>query len=406
MTTTVHYGDGQSCEIALGEHTFLAPNAAEIERADDLAAAVRTALSAPLGFPPLAAALVPGDRVAIALGRSIPQVGEVLRGAIAEIVAAGLEPADVTVVSAETIDAAARGAVEQSAEGVQFALHDPNDEAGIAMVGLTADKLPLRINRTLAEADFVLPIATARFASADGSPAGFRGLFPRFSNRETADRFHGRGKSAGKAPRVDRGAEADEAAWKLGVGLVLVIVPGPGDAVAGIVAGTPSAAAQAGAEAMHAIWERPTAQQGDLVIAAVAGDASEQTWANFSRAVAAADRVLAPGGAIVVCCELDQAPSGSFERLRDAVDFGDVALRLQKGAADDARPARILAQALDRGPVYLMSPLPGEVAESLGMTPIESEAELSRLAAGRRHCVVIEEAQRVRPRLVVGSERS
>jgi lactate racemase len=77
-----------------------------------------------------------------------------------------------------------------------------------------------------------------------------------------------------------------------------------------------------------------------------------------------------------------------------------VATKLRHDPAADARAALTLAQALDRGPVYLRSRLPDDVVESLGMTPIASDAELSRLASGRRHCVVIEEAQRVKPRLL------
>jgi hypothetical protein len=92
-------------------------------------------------------------------------------------------------------------------------------------------------------------------------------------------------------------------------------------------------------------------------------------------------------------------PGESFDRLREAVDFAAVARGLRGAAGPDARAALILAQALDQGSVYLRSRLPADLVESLGMTPVVADAELSRLAAGRRHCVVIEEAQRLRPRL-------
>ena len=45
-----------------------------------------------------------------------------------------------------------------------------------------------------------------------------------------------------------------------------------------------------------------------------------------------------------------------------------------------------------------------EAVESLGMTAIESDAELARLAAGRAHCIIIEEAQRLVPRPIVQDE--
>ena len=38
------------------------------------------------------------------------------------------------------------------------------------------------------------------------------------------------------------------------------------------------------------------------------------------------------------------------------------------------------------------------------MTAIESDVELARLAAGREHCILIEEAQRLVPRPIVREE--
>ncbi len=404
MTTTITFGAADSCELALGDHTLLAPVAVNHPALADPAGAMRAALAAPRGYPPLAAAVVPGDHVAIAVGKALPQLASLLRGAIAALVEAGIEPADITVLTAEPLDGAGRVAEELAAAGVKVAVHNPCDDASLAMVAITASGLPLRFNRALAEAEFVLPIAAARSALAgDGATAKYAGLFPQFSGRETADRFYARGKSTPAERRAERIAEANEAGWLLGVGLSVNVVPAAGGGVAAVLAGDPAQVAAAAAEQFEEIWERPAASQGDLVIAALAGDAEEQTWSNLARALSAAERMLGPEGAIAVCSALDQSPSGSFERLQDAVDFGAVAQRLRRDHAADARPAMILAQALQRGSVYLRSRLPADVVESLGMTPIESDAELSRLAAGRRHCIVIEEAQRVKPRLTGGS---
>jgi hypothetical protein len=136
------------------------------------------------------------------------------------------------------------------------------------------------------------------------------------------------------------------------------------------------------------------------VIAALAGDDDEQTWENLARALTASERVRLPDGAIAVCSNLAEPPAGSLNRLAEAVDLATAQRELRRDPAHDAHSARVLAQALERGPVYLKSRLPADVVESLGMTPIESDAELSRLAASRRHCVVIEEAQRLRPHFI------
>ena len=121
-------------------------------------------------------------------------------------------------------------------------------------------------------------------------------------------------------------------------------------------------------------------------------------------AAAAARLVVAPGGAIAICSELDTPPVGPLQRLREAIDFGEVQRELSRDEANEAHPALVLAKALEEGPVYLRSRLPSEVVESLGMTAIESDAELARLARGREHCILIEEAQRLVPRPTVREE--
>jgi nickel-dependent lactate racemase len=395
LSVRIRFGDA-AWDVELGPHLLLEP--AATEAAVDPALAIQAALSAPLGFPALSSAVVPGDRVAIALGRNVPQVASVLKGAIASLASAGIERGDITVVSAEPFEETP-GLVEAlAAEGVLTAVHDPNNADAIAMVGLTAKHEPLRLNRVIAEADFVLPISTARTGRREGGPAKFGGLFPRFSNTETLDRFHGRGKTA-TTPRYERRvAETDEAGWLLGIGMVVVVTPGRGGDVAGIIAGEPGAASHAGAEQFQSIWERAIDERGDLVVATLAGGAEQQSWSNIAHAVAASEKMRSGEGSIAICCEIDDVPGKAFDALVDVIDYANVVRRLHDRPAEDAKAALALAQSLERGPVYLYSRLPAELVESWGVTPIADEAELTRLAHGRRLTIVIEEAQRLRPR--------
>ena len=62
------------------------------------AAATKQALAAPIDFPPLAAGIVPGDRVAVAVENAVPGLGGVVRGAIDSLLEAGVEPADISIV--------------------------------------------------------------------------------------------------------------------------------------------------------------------------------------------------------------------------------------------------------------------------------------------------------------------
>ena len=409
MATTLTFGDSISCEIALDEHTFLAADRERHPLLRDAAAAIREALAHPHGFPALAMATVPGDQVAIAIDEGVPQMASVLRGAIAAMFDANVPPAMISIVSAGPIEdreGLNRGLTEMGAGAVRFELHDPDDELAIAMVGVNSSGEPLRMNRTLAEADLVLPIGVGRLPTGDAPPVEkFGSLFPQFSSRETADRIHAHAMNGSVKERKRLAKEIDEAGWLLGVGMTVSVVRGAGGSVAAVLAGDPQIVGREAADHARSIWERPVERQGDLVIATVVGDHREQTWANLARAVSTAAALVEPGGAIAICTELDEPPSGSLNRLLEAVDFGEVQQELLEDEDADARPAMVLAQALELGPVYLRSRLPADVVEALGMTPIQDDNELARLAAGREHCVVIEEAQRVVPKLMNRDER-
>jgi hypothetical protein len=408
MLTTLSYGQATQCELALDDYSFLAADEARYPAIRDIANAVREVLAHPHGYPPLAAATVPGDHVAIAIEEGVPHTASVLRGAIAALLDAGVDPALVTVVSAATIEH--RDQLQQEltgigAAGVRFERHDPDEEQATAMVGVTQSGEPLRLNRTMAEADLVLPIGVGRPpAGPDAEARKFAGLYPQFSSREAIQRVQAQSVSESAKERRKSAKQVDEAGWLLGVGMTVSVVPGAAGSVAAVLAGDPETVARGAAECSREIWERPAERQGDLVIAALSGDDREQTWENLARALTAAAPVVLPGGAIAICSELAEPPSGPLNRLRDVVDFGEVQAELAEDDATEARPAMALAQALDLGPVYLRSRLPADVVESLGMTPIEGDDELSRLAAGREHCVVIQDAQRVMPRLVIREE--
>jgi lactate racemase len=393
------------CDLPLEDFTLLSAECCEHPTLADPAANVRAALAAPIGFPPLVAATTPGDVVAIALADNVPQASIIVRGAVEALLDAGVAPERITIVSLKKLEEqqpleAALGALNAGA--VKFELHDPDDEPSIAMIGVNSAKEPLRLNRTLAEADIVLPISAQRLPEGGRTEESkFAGLFPAFSNSETSARV--RLESGNESPKVQKRLrdEADEAGWLLGVQMVVSVVPGAHGGVAAALAGDPDQVAEQGAEITREIWERQASIPGDLVVAALEGSEREQTWENLARAVAAASQVVAPGGAIAICSELDVLPSGPLRRLREAVDFGEVQRELARDEANEARPAMVLAKALEEGPVYLLSRLKSDVVESLGMTPIESGAELSRLAAGREHCIIIEEAQRLVPRPIL-----
>ena len=399
MVTTLQYGNGASCRLELDDVVHVRPAPHVPIDAADLAEHVRAALQAPLGYPPLIAATVPGDRVVVALEHGLPLVRQLVEGVSTALREAGVDPSLATFLYCQD-PAGAEGAFDQWATDRQLRveLHDPSDEKSCSFFGVTHAGNALRLNRKLCDADVVLPIGVMSVGlDAEGNGAKFNGLFPQFSDEETIARHLApEGTKPGESRQEQRN-EIDESGWLLGVGLAVQAVPGPNGTVAAVLAGEPSAVARAATEKYLELWRRSVDAPGDLVIATVAGPAGEQSWENIGRALLAAERVLEPGGAIAICSELAALPGRSLRRLADNGDYERLERSLQRDRLADSRTALAVCRALQRGPVYFHSQLEPDRVESLGLAPIASDAELARLAKSYRRPIVLEDAHRLLP---------
>src|SRR3954469_1995114 len=64
----------------------------------DAAMATTQAVRAPLDFPPLRQALVPGDRIVLSIAPGVPEAPSVVAAIVAELTDAGAAPEDITVL--------------------------------------------------------------------------------------------------------------------------------------------------------------------------------------------------------------------------------------------------------------------------------------------------------------------
>jgi nickel-dependent lactate racemase len=352
------------------------------------------ALSEPIDFPPLAASLVPGDRVAIAVGAAVPTPVEIVRGTLAALRGAGVDAEAISIVTAND-RLAAKLRDELSGPGVgsvQVELHDADDETNLCFVGLNRKREPIVVNRTIYDADLVLPIGLAR-------PRGgaFASLFPQFSSAAVIDRYRTPANIHSPTTRKAQRGETSEAGRLIGAAMVVLVVPGPGDSVTQVLAGEPKAAARRGAAIYRQQWSRHTAQRASLVIATVTGGPLAQTWDNVGRALAAANRLLDDDGAIALCTNLDRPLGESLGKLAGTPDLSRTQKRLFQEHAEDSWAAWQLARALARGPVYLLSQMDVDTVEELGLAPVADIDEVVRLAGRHESVIVLDDAQHAVP---------
>jgi nickel-dependent lactate racemase len=357
---------------------------------DDSAAAARAALEAPLKFPSLAEGVVPDDQLAIAIDEAVPDALNVLRGVIAASEAAGIEPGAITVVACE--EDFCKTLREGLGDAIRVVVHDPEDPINLALLGLNEKNERLLVNRSIFEADVVLPIGCARLPNVVGNGV-FESLFPRMSDTETIGRLR-TPSQRGTVARIARSRrKADEAGWLLGVSMVMQVVPALDGKVAEVVAGDPQAVAEYCQELCERLWSYRAPQKANLVIANVTGGVQEQTWENIGRALAAAEPLVEEYGAVAICSDLEASPGQALGQLIGNPDFEGIESNVHNDHSADSWPAWQLARALQRGPVYFLSQLNADDVEEMGMAPVESIDELARLATGRETCIVLDDAQ-------------
>lgn len=368
----------------------------------DSAAEAFGALQRPLDFPPLEAAIVPGDHVALAVDPNVPAIEQVIQGVVDALRQAGAGEIDV-VVSDEANEATMASISKQADQcepPLRVIRHSGSRREDLRYLG--ADQLaePIYLNRWLVDADFVLPIAAGRAGDVD-CESDLTGIFPAFADSRARRRFLARrGESTPEGP-VGFGS-SDEPAWLLGIQVMISVTANQHGLLGEIVAGTPDAVRKRRQPARRTPDDFPPSSP--LVIASLDGDRQQQTWANAARAVNAASRYALPGGTIVLWSEIDEAVP-ELGKTNDQLTADDSAtgdassLDTEDGEegfppwnAFEA-PARTLARVNEDFRLLIHSRLDPETIESMGFGVVSTAEELQHLSRTFETCGVIRAAQ-------------
>ncbi|HUY88857.1 MAG TPA: lactate racemase domain-containing protein [Pirellulales bacterium] len=403
MTCIIPYGIDSSVDLGLAPPALL--GVSDLPRGEPLAdpaAELAAALAGPLGFPPLAKAIVPGDRIVVAWDSSAPQAGVLLAALVEYLIESGADAGNLTVLGTQTDSDAdsedPRDCLPETwREQVALEIHDPAAKAQLGLLGSSHEGRPIYLNRTLLDADLVVPLGCLRAGETLGYHGRHGGLFPAFADQKTLERYR-KPRSGAARHEVDQRhrQEIDEIGWLLGTQFTVQVVPGAGDSLLAVLAGHPTEVFEQGQRLFEAAWSVRLARKASLVVAAVSGRAGLQTWENLARALASAGRAVAEGGAIALCTELEAAPGPAVAGLGQTDDWPAVLRRIRRDCPADALVAAEFIEICGRARVYLLSRLEETTVEELGLAPVASVSDLKRLAGRHESCIVLANAQYVR----------
>jgi nickel-dependent lactate racemase len=390
----------------------------------DEEAVLAGAMANPIGAPALRDAVRSKDRVLVLVddatrGTPVPRV---FRHVIAELEAGGIRDDHVTVLIAQgthrrMTDAELGDKLEEFYGRFPIHQHDWLDEGSLHDFGRLADGTPVRANRLLAAADFVLGIGSIVPHRIKGFSGGAKIAFPGVAGPEIQARNqweaarHSSAVVMGQAVNSMR-QRIEEAARLAGLRYIVNVVTDRDGRIVGCFAGDPIAAHRAGCSLSAEINEATLPHRADIALAD-SYPADRDLWQS-AKGFYAGDIAVRDGGTLIVVAP---NPEGVAERHPILLRLGyrpfpELAHLVESDAADDVVGAAVLAdlaQIVDRVDCILVSPgIPCDAAERLGFRHAATPQDALAMAFERQgiaaRVVVLRYGGRILPRIGNASE--
>jgi nickel-dependent lactate racemase len=384
---------GERLEVELADDRLLgAWSGPGALTAAELPGRIDAVLDQPLDFPSLARTVVPGDRVVIALDPATPGWPGLVAACCQALRGAGVEPADILVVAAE------RPAGPETApdlpEGVGWAVHDPDDRAGLAYLASTPEGRRIYLNRQAVDADVVVGVGRVAFDPALGVRGPWSTIFPGLSDAPTRQALREPKIADGSEPAALR--ESAGVSWLLGSRFQIGVIAGA-TGVADVVAGDEPAVEREARRRLETAWTFRPAERAEVVVASIGEPGQPIGWDDLIAGLEAAAALVQRGGKLVVLAPIAEAPGPAVRQLSES-DDPRAARDALRGAerAEDFALARQLARIIDWADLYLWSKLPDDLLEGLTITALRRPSDARRLVESGASCLFVQRAELTR----------
>jgi nickel-dependent lactate racemase len=361
----------------------------------DLGAAVRAALETPIGFPALRRALTPDDHVAIVVDEHLPHLTELLVPVLEHVMEAGVALQAITLLCPpRTAEHHWRNELPVHLRQVIVETHDPKDRKRLSYLAATRKGRRLYLNRTAVDADQIVVLTRRGYDPLLGYAGSEGALYPALSDDATRHEYAARLSTnvPGEEPWPAR-HEAGEVAWLLGAPFMIQVIEGAGNEIVNVLGGLADSSA-AGQRLLDTRWRVSLAERPETVVAGVSGDPAHHDFNDLAHALAAAARVVKSNGRVVLLTQANPGLGLGADMLRRTEDLEAALVLLRKETPDDFEAAFLWANSVREATVYLLSGLPGEIAEELNTTPLENAAQVQRLLNEEGTCAFLPDAHK------------
>jgi nickel-dependent lactate racemase len=378
---------------------------------------IRAALMAPIDSPPLSSIVAPGQRVVVVtsdITRPCPSA-RLLPPILDELASGGVRDRDITVVfgrgthRAHTPEERKRLAGEAVYERVRCVDSDPED---VALVGHTRRGTPVFVFRPALAADVRVCLGAIEYHYVMGYSGGYKAIIPGVSSPDTVQHNHrmmtAPGAAAGQRIGNPAREDIDEAGAMVGVDFILNVIMGGAKRVVSAVAGHPLAAHEEGCRRLDAFGRAKVAGPVDVVVVSAGGHPKDINLYQAQKALDNARHIVRPGGVVVLVAECAEGfGHPTFEAwMRESGGPDAIIARIERQFVLGGHKAAAVALAMKQADIFLVSALPDDVTQAIGLRPFHSvEAALGAALArvgGRPAVAVMPEGGSVLPALAAG----
>lgn len=353
---------------------------------------IREALSNPIDSPPLTEIVSPGEHVVIVTSDITRYTGSelYLPVLVDELNRAGVADENIEIIIALGIHRKQTDAEHRTILGdlygrIQVTDHECDDPAALVNLGTTSDGLPVRINRTVAEADRIIVTGTVGLHYFAGFGGGRKSLVPGVASRETCMATHfkifnppqiGGKQPAACAANLDGNPVHEailEAALMLKPDFLFNTVLTPDKKLFKAFAGNLDTAHRQACDAARDLYTADLASPADLAIVSCGGHPKDINFIQSQKALDYGVRALKPGGSIIL---LAKCPDGfgnatffNWFRFRDLEQFEQA---LRENYEINGQTAHATLEKAQRFRVILVSNFSRIETETMGMEKAET----------------------------------
>ncbi len=364
---------------------------------------VRRALDAPLGSMPVEQLEQVTGRVAIVVpdATRAAAVDQILPPLLQRLLAAGADSGQVTILFATGIHRPVTAAEQAAILGAEIAgryrlVNHVSDHRGdFVTVGSSSAGTAIRLNRLLVESDLKILLGAVGLHYFAGFTGGRKAVLPGLAHRDTIFANHlkvlggdeglrhpGVGPARLDGNPVHR--EMEEAAQLAGIDFIVNTILDDQGRVAEVFAGHWQEAHRAACERVRLTRTVAIDARRPLVVASAGGHPKDINMIQAHKAMEYSVAALEEGGVLLLAAACGEGPGHPdfFPWFALRHDVEQMASRLRENYQVYGQTALALTAKARRFRVGLVSGMPAETVEAMGMTPLVSLDQGLRWASG------------------------